>query len=308
MLAEVRNDWDYTDMGKYIRLDRYNGGKTNLVISNAFYNKPVKLKSIDNSVIPNINTLKSFEILSEDEGNKVGLETTSLMYAFKGNCSIENIDLTGLNTSEITNMYGMFFDCCNLKRINLNGFDTGLVKDMRNMFANCTSLHSLDLSSFNICNVEYAENMFFNNISLQLLRMDEFNLKMLDISKIFTFFFELYKLPLLLVTNDRRIINYRGFAGYPFNRVPLSTPILDANGGKFEDGTSKKYYFDSVVNTTKKIQMSTFDKFKENNIPKKEGFTFIGWILVNREIPCPMNSTDMLNFRDAIYQAQWKKS
>lgn len=49
--------------------------------------------------------------------------------------------------------------------------------------------------------------------------------------QIFSGFFELYQLPLLLITNDTRIINHKGIPGYPFNRVPLSTKFLDNNFG-----------------------------------------------------------------------------
>ena len=306
-LNNFKDDWDYVDMGKYVRLDRYKGRNPNIIISSEFFCKPLKLKNIDVSVIPNIKTLKSFKLLSNDDTNKIGVETPSLMYAFKQLYSLESVDLSGLDTRQVTNMYGMFFDCCNLKRVNLAGLNTSLVTDMRNMFANCTRLQSLDLSSFDVRSLKHADNMFFNNVSLQLLRMDNFNTKLLDIFKIFAYFFELYQIPLLLITKDKRLLNYKGFAGHPFNRVPLLTLMFDANGGRFKDGSNKKSYFDKVINSTEKIELSSFETYKRDIIPKKNRCTFMEWKLVEEEIKCSKSLINMLNLNKTTYQAQWKE-
>lgn len=303
---DMANEWIYSDIGKCIRLEYYKGKNENILIPNKICNKPTKIRAIDDSVIPNIKSLKSFRILCNENGEKIGIEKKSLLYAFKNCDNLEIVDLTGLDTSKVTNMYGMFFGCYNLKMVNLNGLDTGSVKDMRNMFANCISLQSLDIRHFNLGNLVYADNMFFNNFSLRLLRMDEFDSQVLDISKIFTYFLELSDIPLLLVTNDQRLLNYEGLPGYPINRIPLSTPIFDANGGIFENGTDKKYYFEKVINTTIKIRMEVFEQFKKDNIPKKEGFIFDGWDVVSEDIKYLKNSDDMLHFKNAIYQAKWK--
>ena len=70
--------------------------------------------------------------------------------------------LNCLNTSEVTNMLGMFWGCKYLTSLDLSSFNTANVTDMRFMFTECENLTSLDLSSFNTANVTNMKNMFEN--------------------------------------------------------------------------------------------------------------------------------------------------
>lgn len=65
-----------------------------------------------------------------------------------------------LNTSEMTEMTGMFSGCTNLTAIDLSHFDTGNVTLMSSMFYNCTGLTVLNLSSFNTAKVEWMNYVF----------------------------------------------------------------------------------------------------------------------------------------------------
>ena len=47
----------------------------------------------------------------------------------------------------------MFFECYKLKTLDISGFDTTNITNMSFMFRACESLKSLDLSSFNTHNV-----------------------------------------------------------------------------------------------------------------------------------------------------------
>lgn len=77
---------------------------------------------------------------------------------------IDNIE--NLNTSETTNMWGMFYNCENLTSLNLSSFATYNVTDMGYMFYGCSKLESLDLSTFNTTLVTNMNNMFGNCIKL----------------------------------------------------------------------------------------------------------------------------------------------
>ena len=50
-------------------------------------------------------------------------------------------------------MSAMFHRCSSLQSINLSSFNTTNVKDMSYMFYGCSSLQSIDLSSFNTTDV-----------------------------------------------------------------------------------------------------------------------------------------------------------
>lgn len=67
------------------------------------------------------------------------------------------IDVTGWNTSNVTDMSRMFFNCFKLEKIKgIEDWDVSNVESMRSMFYNCHKLQ-LDISSWNIkpeCDVE----------------------------------------------------------------------------------------------------------------------------------------------------------
>ena len=65
-----------------------------------------------------------------------------------------------LNTSEVTDMYGMFYNCRCLTSVNVSHFNTEKVTDMSFMFNDCNQLTSLDVSNFNTANVTNMRNMF----------------------------------------------------------------------------------------------------------------------------------------------------
>ena len=53
-----------------------------------------------------------------------------------------------LNTSQVTDMNGMFNGCDSLTALDISSFDTAKVTNMTEMFEGCESLTDLDLSNF----------------------------------------------------------------------------------------------------------------------------------------------------------------
>ena len=87
--------------------------------------------------------------------------------------TIEGIEY--LNTENVTNMGGMFYNCCALTSLNLTSFNTAKVESMSCMFYNCSALTSLNLSNFNTANVTNMSNMFRDCYALTLLDLSNFN-------------------------------------------------------------------------------------------------------------------------------------
>ena len=87
--------------------------------------------------------------------------------------TIEGIE--NLNTENVTNMHGMFFNCPNLSSLDLTNFSTGNVTDMNAMFGDCQKLSSLDLTSFNTANVTNMYMMFISCQNLSSLDLTSFN-------------------------------------------------------------------------------------------------------------------------------------
>ncbi len=94
----------------------------------------------------------------------------------------ESMDLSGLDTSAVTNMSSMFSGCTSLQTADLSSFDTSMVRRMSSMFSGCSSLTELDLSSFDTRSLvdegEYSPSMsymFSGCASLEAVDLSSFN-------------------------------------------------------------------------------------------------------------------------------------
>ena len=67
--------------------------------------------------------------------------------------TIQNLDLSGFNTSNVINMRCMFLGYSGLLNLDIGNFNTSKVTDMSGMFSFCSSLTSLDVSNFNTAKV-----------------------------------------------------------------------------------------------------------------------------------------------------------
>lgn len=92
------------------------------------------------------------------------------------NCySVNSCDLSGLDTSQVTNMANMFSNCSSLVSLDLSSFNTSQVIDMHEMFLHCNRLTQLDLSSFNTSKVTDMSGMFYDCSRLVSLDLGGFN-------------------------------------------------------------------------------------------------------------------------------------
>lgn len=73
--------------------------------------------------------------------------------------TLKELDLSNFDTSNVTNMLEMFGACTNLNKLSIP-FDTSKVTDMSWMFRSCSSLKELDLMTFSDINVISKEGMF----------------------------------------------------------------------------------------------------------------------------------------------------
>ena len=86
--------------------------------------------------------------------------------------SIEGFEY--LNTSQVTDMNGMFNGCDSLTALDLSSFNTAKVTEMSGIFAYCKSLTALDLSCFNTAKVTDMSWMFEGCDSLTALDLSDF--------------------------------------------------------------------------------------------------------------------------------------
>ncbi len=70
------------------------------------------------------------------------------------------VGITEFDTSNVTDMNGMFFSCSVLPTLDLSSFNTSKVTDMKRMFGLCKAMTTLDISTFDTSNVTDMTEMF----------------------------------------------------------------------------------------------------------------------------------------------------
>ena len=122
-------------------------------------------------------------------GGKGGIiANESMICYFAGFDKMTTIDLSALDTSQVTNMDSMFGGGSSLTSLNLRSFDTSKVTNMRNMFASCSSLTSLDVSNFNTSKVTSMGGMFTLCSRLTSLDISNFDTSQVtDMSRMFEY-------------------------------------------------------------------------------------------------------------------------
>ncbi|MBO5138316.1 MAG: BspA family leucine-rich repeat surface protein, partial [Bacilli bacterium] len=106
----------------------------------------------------------TYKVTIVGDGNVTANENSSGM--FSGFRNLKELDLSNLDTSQVTNMQGMFASCNSLTSIDLSNINLSNVTNMEAMFASCNSLTSIDLSNINLSNVTNMEAMFASCNSL----------------------------------------------------------------------------------------------------------------------------------------------
>ena len=156
----------------------------------------------------------------------------------------EIIGLEYLDTSEVTDMYGMFWNSSNLTNLDLSHFNTSKVTNMDQMFAGCKSLTSIDVSHFKTNNVTTMWGMFDGCSGLTNLDVTKFVTgNVTDMNAMFRNCSNLTELDLSCfntsLTTDMRFM---------FSGCNNLTTIYAGEGWNTEKVTKSTYMFSGCIN------------------------------------------------------------
>ena len=96
-------------------------------------------------------------------------QVTNMRSMFNGCSKLITLDVSGWDTSRVTNMYSMFQDCSSLTTLDVSKWNTSLVTNMGSIFGGCRSLTTLDVSGWGTSQVTNMGWMFKNCASLKTL-------------------------------------------------------------------------------------------------------------------------------------------
>ena len=150
---------------KHATLEEFNQVKDTLTSSN--------IVSTDNSVVPTYCWKTDDTIYYYSEGIiYLPADSSCLFWLFR---YVEEIDVSGFDTSRVTSMEMMFSQLEKVKKLDLSTFDTSNVINMRQMFGITDKLEELDLSSFDTRNVTNMGSMFGSMLGIKTLDISNFD-------------------------------------------------------------------------------------------------------------------------------------
>ena len=110
---------------------------------------------------------------------------------------LESLNISGWNTSSVTDMSEMFKGCSNLTSLDPSRWVVSAVVDMSSMFSGCSSLTSLDVSGWNTSQVTDMSSLFDECSRLATLDVSGWNVSSVtDMSSMFSLCKKLSRLDL----------------------------------------------------------------------------------------------------------------
>ncbi|EIB7707722.1 BspA family leucine-rich repeat surface protein [Listeria monocytogenes] len=165
-----------------VRIERSNlSGVTSF--ANAFYASRAEKVIIRDNDYPTASSLLTTENMfkycsSLTELDVSGLDTsavTNMTEMFYGCNALKELDASNFDTSSVTDMNSMFISCSALEKLDVSNFDTSSVTDMNSMFRTCSALERVDVSNFDTSSVTDMNRMFDECKSLEILDVSNFD-------------------------------------------------------------------------------------------------------------------------------------
>ena len=271
----VSDDWKYTDKGTYCVITAYSGTEKDWVVPNEINGKPTKITGTT------FHSGRSPESVTIQAGRfgKVGVEGSSLRGLFQQKRTIKSIDLSGLDTSNVTDMGYMFQETSALTNVNLNGLDTSNVTDMECMFERASALTNVNLNGLNTSNVTSMNRIFAYMDSLETLDVSHFDTsKVTDMTAMFQGLSKIKKLDLRNFNTSK--VNIMRLM---FNNC---TSLTDLNVTSFD--TSNVNSMSNMFSYTS-LQVIDLSSFK---ITSSVAHTNYGNFLADNKTPLTVIATD----------------
>ena len=191
--------------------------------------------------------------------NLTGLNTSSVIDMsgmFQGNAGLVSLDLSSFDTSKVSDMSCMFNFCSGLISLDVTGFDTSCATNLRAMFQDCKNLTSLDVTNFDTSMVTDMSSMFASCKNLTSLDITNFNTSM--VTSTYGMFSGCSNLASLDVTNfnTANVTNMSGM----FNGCS-NLASLDVTNFNTANVTNMSYMFDDCSSLTF-LNLTGFDTSK----------------------------------------------
>ena len=234
------------------------------------------------AIASNITSMPTADNNAKFDFSKSGSNSSSNPLSY-----LTKIDLSGWDTSNVTDMHSMFYNCSSLTTLDLSNLDTSNVTDMGAMFSNCSSLLNIDLSKNNLNKVQVFNDMFSGCESLESFKMSAIDN---DITSVSNMFQNCRNIKSIDLSNFRNKTTSQIYFHYMFDGCD-SVESIDISGMDFSNAKSGTDYYGLSQLFRGCSKLSTI------NFPPTVSFNNSGMSLNNMFNGCSsLTSLDLSNF------------
>ncbi len=201
----------------------------------------------------NACSLKTVDISGFNTSNVSDMSFMFASTVSANEMSFTELDVSNWDTSSVTTMDRMFQLCSSLEELNVSGWNTSKVTTMSGMFQRCKSLHTLDVSNWDTSSVENLSFMFHcENMPLGTIDVSKW-----DVSKVRTFdhFIAHAKLTLIGVENWKNSVVVVMNAMFHMSQ----NTVLDVSGFDTSNVITFDQMFEGCNQLTEIIGLENFD-------------------------------------------------
>ncbi len=178
---------------------------------------------------------------------------------------VEYLDLSGLDTSKMTDMSYMFYKLAKLEYLDISSFDTSNVTNMNGMFDHCIKLKTLDLSNFNTSSVTEMSGLFSEMFALEDLNISSFDTKnVIDMSGMFEKCGDLKSLDLSFF-NTSNVTNMSGMFSCCYDLMSLNLSNFD---------TRNVVYMSNMFGSCYSLTELDLSSFETGNVNFRDSYCF----------------------------------
>ena len=177
---EASLNWEYIvdDDANEITLTNYVGGSTDIVVKNKYLvnntlYENVKIGKNSSSKSPFYNKRSSLTSIVFEKGIELPEDINAL---FNGCSNLTTLDVSNLDTSNVTNMKNLFKGCSKLTNLDISQWNVSSVTNMNYLFQNCYALTSLDISQWDVSSVTDMNGLFYNCSSLTSIDISQWDI------------------------------------------------------------------------------------------------------------------------------------
>ena len=218
-----------------------------------------------NSMFKYCNSLVFIDVSELNTNNVTNMDSMFYMQSWGGKSGLTSLDVSNWNVNNVTNMNSMFAWCSSLTSLDVSNWNVNNVTNMNGMFSGCSSLTSLDVSNWNVNNVTDIYWMFGGCSSLTSLDVSNWNVN--NVTNISNMFYDCSSLTSLKLFDFSKLTSITDinklFSGCK-KLIEVDLSGLDTSNFKYKYDSNNYEPLDTFYECTSLERICPDEKINEN--------------------------------------------